>query len=226
MAVSNPFASLFGTSPIKPLQQHMAAAVVCAEKLNEFFAATFAADWATAEELFKEISAAEHEADRINKEFRMNMPKSLFMPVSRGDLLSIIGIQDDIADHAKDIAGIILGRQLQVPNALQKKFASFVAESGIACSKALTAVNELDELLETGFAGQEVKFVEKLIRDLDKQEQRVDKGEKTLRHRLFALESEMNPIDAMFLYSTIDNIGALADFAKAIGNRLELLMAK
>jgi uncharacterized protein Yka (UPF0111/DUF47 family) len=30
----------------------------------------------------------------------------------------------------------------------------------------------------------------------------------------------------MFLYSTIDNMGALADFAKAIGNRLELLMAK
>lgn len=226
MVASNPFARLFGTSPIKPLQLHMAASVLCATKLNAFFAAAFADDWALAEEVFAEISAAEHEADRINKEFRMNMPKSLFMPVSRGDLLSIISIQDDIADQAKDIAGIILGRQLQVPPPLQKKFTAFVENSALACDKALVAVNELDELLETGFTGQEVKLVEKLIRELDKQEQRVDKGEKSLRHRLFALESDMNPIDAMFLYSTIDNIGALADLAKAIGNRLELLMAK
>ena len=90
----------------------------------------------------------------------------------------------------------------------------------------LKAINELDELLETGFSGQEVKFVKKLIRELDAQEQKVDKKERKLRHRLFKIEADIPPVNVMFLYSTIDNIGAIADTAERVGNRLELLLAK
>jgi uncharacterized protein Yka (UPF0111/DUF47 family) len=36
----------------------------------------------------------------------------------------------------------------------------------------------------------------------------------------------MPAVDVMFLYSTIDNIGAVADTAERVGNSLELLLAK
>ena len=198
----------------------------CAALLEPFFEAVINDKWPKASKIFDQIAERENRADDLKKEFRLNMPNSLFMPMSRIDLLSILAQQDDIANTSKDVCGIVLGREMDIPNALQADFMGFVKSAIETCEKALKAINELDELLETGFSGQEVKFVKKLIRDLDAQEQKVDKRERKLRHRLFKLEADMPPVNVMFLYSTIDNIGAIADTAERVGNRLELLLAK
>ena len=42
----------------------------------------------------------------------------------------------------------------------------FVRASVAAANQALTAINELDELLETGFSGRELTVVEKMIQEL------------------------------------------------------------
>ncbi len=226
MTLSNSISNIFGVSPIKPIQNHMAEVINCVSKLEDFLNATFADDWVTAAEVFDQISEAEQTADKLKKEFRMHMPKSLFMPVSRGDLLSIITQQDNIANLTKDICGIILGRQMAIPKALHGDFIGFVGSSTVTCEKAHGAINELDELLETGFAGSEVKFVQKLIRELAAQEQKVDKKELKLRKKLFNLEADLPPVNVIFMYNIIDQIGALADTAEMIGNQVELLLAK
>jgi predicted phosphate transport protein (TIGR00153 family) len=226
MAFSNPISNLFGKSPIKPLQEHMSLCVSCAMLLEPFFEAVIGDDWPKAGALFDQIADRENQADELKKQFRLSMPSTLFMPVSRNDLLSILAQQDDIANITKDVCGIVVGREIDIPSALQTDFLGFVKSTIETTEKALKAINELDELLETGFTGQEVKFVKKLIRELDAQEQKVDKKERKLRHRLFKLEVDMPPVNVMFLYSTIDNIGAIADTAERVGNRLELLLAK
>jgi|TARA_B110000977_G_scaffold18890_1_gene22789 predicted phosphate transport protein (TIGR00153 family) len=226
MTLSNSISNIFGVSPIKPIQNHMAEVINCVSKLESFLNATFADDWVTAAEVFDQISADEQSADKLKKQFRMNMPKSLFMPVSRGDLLSIITQQDNIANLTKDICGIILGRQMAIPKALHADFIGFVSSSTVTCEKAHGAIDELDELLETGFAGSEVKFVQKLIRELAAQEQKVDKKELKLRKKLFNLEADLPPVNVIFMYNIIDQIGALADTAEMIGNQVELLLAK
>lgn len=226
MAFSNPISNLFGKSPIKPMQEHMSLAVGCAAELESFFEAVISNQWDSASAIFDQIAEKENLADDLKKQFRLNMPKSLFMPVSRTDLLNILAQQDEIANMAKDVCGIVLGRQMDIPSALQTDLMGFVKSAIETCEKALKAINELDELLETGFIGQEVKFVQKLIRELDAQEQKVDKKERKLRHRLFKLEADLPPVDVMFLYSTINNIGAIADTAERVGNSLELLLAK
>ena len=226
MVFSNSISNLFGKSPIRPLQEHMSLVVVCASKLESFFESVIADDWQTASEVFDRISDDENQADELKKQFRLNMPKSLFMPVSRGDLLGILAQQDNIANTAKDVCGIVLGREMDIPTSLQSDFIAYVKSAIETCEKARTAIDELDELLETGFTGQEVKFVKKLIRDLDTQEQKVDKRERKLRHRLFKIEGDIPPVHVMFLYNVIDNIGEIADTAERVGNQLELLLAK
>jgi hypothetical protein len=226
MALSNSISNIFGVSPIKPIQNHMAEVINCVSKLEDFLNATFDDDWVTAAQVFDQISADEQSADKLKKQFRMHMPKSLFMPVSRGDLLSIITQQDNIANLTKDICGIILGRQMAIPKALHADFIGFVGSSTVTCEKAHGAINELDELLEAGFAGAEVKFVQKLIRELAAQEQKVDKKELKLRKKLFNLEADLPPVNVIFMYNIIDQIGALADTAEMIGNQVELLLAK
>ncbi|MDA7852011.1 TIGR00153 family protein [Porticoccaceae bacterium] len=226
MTLGNSISNIFGVSPIKPLQNHMAEVINCVSKLEDFLDTAFDDDWDKAATVFDAISANEQSADDLKKQFRMHMPKSLFMPVSRGDLLSILTQQDHIANLTKDICGIILGRQMAIPKALRSDFIGFADSSVETCKKAHGAINELDELLETGFAGSEVKFVQKLIRELATQEQKVDKKELKLRKKLFNLEAELPPVNVMFMYNIIDQIGALADTAEQIGNQVELLLAK
>ena len=81
-------------------------------------------------------------------------------------------------------------------------------------------------MLETGFRGREVELVEKMINQLDEIEDDTDSMQIVLRKDLLALESELNPVDVMFLYQIIDWVGDLADLAECVGARLEILLAR
>jgi len=223
---SNPFVSLFGRSPIGPMQQHMAKAHECAANLLPFIEASMAGDWSQAEQIQQQMARLEQEADKLKKDVRLNLPKSLFLPVPRSDLLELLSVQDKVANRAEDIVGLMLGRQMQVPAALQPLMRQYVARTVDASAQALRAMNELDELLATGFAGREAKLVETLVEELGQIEQDTDRLQVEMRRGLFALEKDLPPVDVMFLYQIIDWIGDVADRAQRVGNRLEQLLAR
>lgn len=222
----NPFLTLFGRSPIGPMQQHIAKAHECAAQLLPFIDALQAEDWSEAERLQQQVARLEREADKLKKDVRVHLPKSLFLPVPRSDLLELLSVQDKVANRAKDIAGLMFGRRMVIPPTLFPAFREFVQRSIDAAAQALKAMNELDELLETGFAGREVTLVERLIEELDRIEHDTDNMQIGLRSELFKLEKDWPPVDVMFLYQIIEWIGDVADRAQRVGNRLELLMAR
>ena len=218
--------SLFGNSPIKPLQTHMAAVQACTAELVPFMEAVLDRDWSTARKQQKLIARLEGKADKLKKELRLHLPKSLFMPVSRRDLLEILAMQDKIANKAKDIAGLVIGRKMHIPEALGGSIQSFVSRAVDASAQAQTAINELDELIATGFRGSEVELVASMIHRLDEIEGDTDKLQVEIRGQLFKMEQDLPPVDVMFLYRVIDWIGDLADKAQRVGSRLELLLAR
>jgi hypothetical protein len=224
--INNPLSSLFGKSPIKPLQEHMTVVTDCARQLADFLAAAMADQWKKAEEHYDSICTLENRADDLKRELRLHMPKSLFMPVSRSDILELLTVQDHIANRARDIAGLMLGRQMRVPETLQEDMSAFVDAAIQVTRQALKAINELDELLEAGFVGREVDFVEELIQQLDDKEKSADGLERDIRRKLFAIENELPPVEVMFLYNIIEKIGSLADRAQRVGGRLQLLVAR
>lgn len=226
MPSSNPLSSLFGRSPIRPIQEHMQVANGAAQLLPAFIKAAQSDDWDSASEIFNRISAAEGEADKLKRSVRRHLPNSLFLPVPRSDLLELITIQDHVANTAKDVAGLMLGRQMQFPDKLEKPLLEFVKACTATCEQALVAIRELDELLEVGFSGREVVHVEALIKELDKLEGRTDKQSQALRARLFTLEKDLYPVDVMFYYKAIELLAGLADSAERVGHRLQILIAK
>jgi predicted phosphate transport protein (TIGR00153 family) len=226
MAMSNPFTSLFGRSPIKPMQDHMTVACATADELVPFFKAVVTGNWDEAQAIQQRIAERENEADALKKNLRLHLPKSLFLPVPRTDLLELLSMQDAIPNCARDIAGIMLGRKMSVPASIQPQMLEFVQSAVDAANQALKAINELDELLETGFSGRELKVVENLIVELDKREHRADELEVEIRAALFAIESELPPVDVMFLYRVIEWIGELSNRAQRVGSRLQLLLAR
>lgn len=226
MSLGSSFGNLFGKSPIKPIQDHMAKAHACAEALIPFIEAAIAGDWDAAANCRMQIAVLEGEADDLKREVRLHLPKNLFLPVPRSDLLDMLTIQDRIANASKDVAGIMLGRKMHIPPALADSVLDFVKQSVATSGQALKAIEELDELVETGFSGRELGVVESLIKELDQLEHNCDQIEVSIRANLFAIEAELPPINVMFLYQVIDKIGELANRAQRVGSRLQLLIAR
>jgi predicted phosphate transport protein (TIGR00153 family) len=197
----------------------------CAKQLNGFFAAAVAGDWDKAIEIRNEIERLEHEADDLKKEIRLHLPRSLFMPVPREDLLELLLVQDKIANRSKDVSGIVLGRRMQIPAPIAEQFLEFVERNVDATKQARKSVRELDELFTAGFRGAEVELVAGLIEELDQIETDTDDKQAALRAALFEIESTLNPVDAIFMYQVIETTGEIADMAERVGRRLELLLS-
>ncbi len=226
MAVGGYMSGIFGSSPVKPMQQHMAKVLTCVSELIPLFEAVFREDWDRVAASQQKISAMEKEADVLKKELRLQLPKGLFMPVSRQDLLEVLAMQDKIANRAKDIAGVILGRRMVIPSVIHDSYRKFVRRCVDACEQANRAINELDELVGTGFSGQEIKLVEEMIEKLDEIESDTDTWQADIRLQLFAVEKDLPPVDVMFLYEIIEWTGDVADRAQRVGSRLQLMLAR
>lgn len=218
--------SLFGSSPVKPLQKHMASVQQCVAELEPFIEAVLEKNWTKARKLQKKISKLERDADKLKKHLRLHLPRSLFMPMSRRDVLEVLTMQDNIANKAKDIAGLITGRHIAIPEQLSSDVIKFVDRSIAAAKQASKAIDELDELVETGFRGNEVAIVQSMIKDLDDIESETDVIQIKIRSKLFKLEKDLPPIDVMFLYKVLEWIGDLGDISQRVGSRLDLMLAR
>lgn len=222
----NSIFGVFAKSPIKPIQLHIDKVAECSQLLIPFFKASHQQDWVEAEKIRKEISKLEKEADVLKRELRLTLPKGLFMPISRADFIELVNRQDKIANTAKDIAGRVVGRQLQLPAEIKVDFIAYVQRCIDAVLQANKAINELDELLETGFRGREVDVVTKMISELAEIEDDTDTLQIKLRKGLLVVEQHHNPVDIMFLYQILEWVGQLADHSELIGTQLELILVR
>ena len=218
--------NVFARSPLGPLQTHMETVNECVQRLEPFFSAILKGNWKSAETLQNEISDLERKADKTKKNIRLHLPNSLFLPVSRSDLLELLIEQDKIANKSKDIAGIAFGRKIEIPEALALQFKEYLICALAAANQANKAIHELDKLVESGFRGTEVSFVENLIHELDQIEHQNDEFQVKVRKGLFDLESTLKPVDVIFLYKIIHWVGELADGAQNVGERLQVLLAR
>ena len=224
--MNNPISALFGPSPIRPIQEHMAKAQSCIALLGDFLEASFSKNWKEAEKIQQAIHKKENEADTLKREIRTHLPRSLWLPVARNDLLEMLHIQDHLANRARDIAGIMLGRKIEIPEELVECLRDYYQKNLNTSAQALKAINELDELLETGFRGREATLVEELVVELDELEHQSDVSQVKLRAMLFQMEDSLPPVHVIFLYKIIDRLGELADISQKVGSRLLLLIAK
>ena len=217
---------IFGNSPVKPLQEHMEKIVACVSELTPFTKAVLKNDQPGLILHHQNIVTMENEADALKKDLRLRLPSSLFMPIDRRDVLEVLTMQDMVAGSARDVAGLIIGRNMIIPKSMAKGYKKLVKRSIDACKQAYIAISELDELIETGFGKVERKRVGRLLIKLDVIEQDTDAQQVLLRNELFKLENELHPVNIMFLYKIIDLTGNIADRAQRVGSRLQLMLAR
>lgn len=216
--------NLFGASPIRPMQRHMKAAVACARAVAPLVEAMAVGDLDAMRMHRDEIVKLEHEADELKHHIRSHLPRRLFMPMERRDMLEILDAQDSIADVAQDIADLADMRAMILPAALQRPVRELVARVIVTCEQCEAVVDQLDSLVETGFGPHETARVGEMITRLGHLESDTDQLAEVAQRVLFGMENELG-VSTYFWYELIRWIADMADYAERVGNRLRLLIA-
>jgi predicted phosphate transport protein (TIGR00153 family) len=218
-------ANIFGSSPVQPLEKHIDVACRCAEQLRDLVVAAESGSWDTAEAVRDRIEELEQEADEIKKKIRLNLRRSLFMPVAKEDLLKLLKVQDAIADRTRDVSRIIVSRRMTIPEPIFDQYLEFMDRNVDAARQARKSVQELDELFAVGFRGAEVELVSGFIDELGRMHKETDNMQSELRAALHQIESTLNPVDTVFLYQIIEETWRVAEAAEDVGHCLELLIS-
>lgn len=198
----------------------------CVCLIPPLFDAVYREDNAQVFEFASQIKELETEADKLKSTFRLNMPKSLFLPVDRKDLLNLIGDQDKIADTAEDIGKTFLFREMVVPEQLKPLLDELLEGTIEIAAAGREMIEQLDELLEVGFAGRELDKVSKMIAGVRRSEHNIDGIMHRIKKKLFSLEKDLDAVSVMFWYQIIDLLGLISDQSENLADRLLLFLSK
>lgn len=215
---------LFGKSPFEPLYQHMCRVKKCVDLIKPLMQAFFDEDFEKVTEITKKIFKAEHEADLMKKEIRINLPKGIFLPVARGDILRFLKEQDNIADATEDLAVLLAMRRMKVPTELKEELHSLVDDVIEAFDLTMKVSSEIKILAETSFGGAEAHKVMEMIEKIKIKEWEADKAQMRAAQKMFSLEDQLDPVSVMMWMNIFRELGNLANHAENTGDQLRIML--
>jgi|GEM_PF-7018511 len=224
MTTTISFKQLLGGSPFPHMMEHMGLAAQCVEQLPPMIHAIFDKDESKLQELRTIIFDMETKADHIYDQLSANLPQTKYLPVHRHDLIAVLQQQEMIADIAQDIAGII-SINLDIAPELRETLLDLAAKSQDAVQLALSVINSLNALVETGFEGPDVDHVNELIDQLIQTEDGADMIGIELLDILHRHHKDKDPVSTIFTYQLIRWLEELADHAELVGSHMRLLVA-
>jgi predicted phosphate transport protein (TIGR00153 family) len=217
---------LFAKSPFGPLQDHMRKVMDCVSLIPDLYRALEEEDELNFKRLVEEIKEAEHEADKIKNEIRGDLPKTVFTPVDRDDLLEVLSLQDSVSDFAEDVAVLLSMKSLPFPATMRNEFWKFLEQVMVTVNQYAKINEELDELMEASFGGAEAGKVEEMINNLGQEEHKTDRLQHELVQKLLTMEDEIGTLNVIMWMKVFEATGNMANRAEKVGNRLRLFLSK
>lgn len=215
---------LFGKSPFEPLYQHMVKVKECVDLVRPLMDALLQGETKKVKEIAKKIFKAEHYADMVKKDIRSQLPKSIFLPVARGDLLRFLKEQDHIADSAEDLAVLLTLRKTTVPEEMKEDLKDFVDKVLETYEMAMIVSSEIKLLAETSFGGAEAHKVTELIEQIKVKEWEADKAQMNTAKKLFSIEEKLDPVSVVMWMKILRELGTLANHAENAGDQMRMML--
>jgi len=213
-------------SPFAAMQAHMDKVAETASLLRPLLQAVRDGAHERVLEIAGRVQELEREADNIYNDIRDHLPKSIFLPVGRRDILEVLRAQDSVADASWHVAETLTLKELTIPEELEGDIFGLVEHVERVCEQAQAITRELDTLVAASFGGPEAEHVFEMIRALDAEETPTDRAAHELARKLFRLEGQLSPIDIMLWFDVIRSSQKIVGYAKQVGNRVRLLIAR
>lgn len=217
-------ARLFGKSPFSPLQTHMKKVSSCIKKLSEIFDELAKGRNENIEHLVQQLSKLEHEADLTKNDIRNHLPKSLFLPIDRSEILEILSIQDDIADQAEKIGHLLTLYPLKTPEEFLLALNDLFVKNCDTFWITRQIIKEMGDLLESSFGGKEAERVKGMAEETSFKEYQADKAMHALQKKFFeSAESFSTPV--FYLYTQlIAEINHISHISEQLANRIRMII--
>lgn len=216
--------NLISKNPFAYLKAHMQKTQTCVAKTKCLFEALFQGDKERVTELAKEISQLEHDCDRIKQDMRMQVAKSIFLPIERRDLLQVLSNMDSIADSAEDVGVLLTMRWMEMPLLLRPSFEQFLLCTIEVVDESAKVIFALDRLLEAGFSGPDAEEVLSRIDSIDRLEHLADKAQDQFGKKLFEHEQEFSPAAIVMWIKIIDKVAKISDSAEKMMSHIRLVL--
>lgn len=221
-----PIGRLLARDPFASLDQLMQAVNDCCADVPALFAALVAADQASVLTIAKRISQAEAAADTIKDQLRDQLPRSLFMPVDRRDVLGLIRQMDAVADSAEDVGVVLTLRHFVVPPGFEEPLLALVDAVMETVARATDVIAMLPDLVAAGFSGRTARATLEAINTLGQTEHTADKRQDQAAKFLFTLEDQISAVSLVMWAKVLEGLGAMANHAENIGDRVRLFLAR
>ena len=215
---------LFAKSPFGALQQHMTASNECVDQVRSMFEAILEGDEGKLAAIAKEISKIEHRADEIKNKIRDSLPRSIFLPVDRADLLSVLSQQDSIPDTVEDIAFLLTVRRTHLPLSWKDPLLSYVDKCVETFRTAFEVMSSLEGLVEVGLAGPEADDVLTKITAVGQLEWGADKAQFEMLRLMFDMEDDLKPVDLFWWSKIFREVGDIANYSEKTVDRVRLML--
>jgi len=218
-----PILTLFRKSPFEGLKTHADKVRECTWMFKRAIQCYIDKACEEYEQLAKEVSTLESEADVIKRNIRGHLPKGVIMPVDKSNFFMYLREQDQVLDAAEDALDWLTFRLTDIPKEIEKDLLSLV-------ERDIEAIELLGPMLDAANAyfryndEEDREKAKKVIREIRHKEHEADKLEKRMKKVIFNLNIE--PISVFHLTHVLDKIGEIADHAENAGDMMRAMMAR
>jgi predicted phosphate transport protein (TIGR00153 family) len=149
------------------------------------------------------------------------------MAVSREDVLIYLHMQDKVADSAEDTAKWLLVKSpCEIPAEIKDVILRMGTESIKAAKLVYEAIVQMDRVIESGFAENEIAREYELIRAIEDVESRIDGLDTRLMKLVFENADKLDWGTGLCILNIARTVSNISDKAKDAAERLRLMMNK
>jgi hypothetical protein len=219
-----PFLSLFVTSPFEGLLEHAEKVKECAWAFQQAMECHVSDRCRQFEELRREVSKLENQADNIKRRIRGHLPIGTLMPVSKFQLFRYLREQDQVLDAVKDALNWISYRsEPGIPPELEK-YVFLLVDAVVDPLEELSRMVEGAKRYFETYSEKQRVAVKEIIRRVRAQEHAADKAEAEIKQRVFNMD--IDPVTVFHMVRLAETIGSIADHAENAGDMMRAMLAR
>jgi len=219
-----PFLSLFVTSPFEGLLEHAEKVKECAWAFQQAMECHVSDRCRQFEELRREVSKLENQADNIKRRIRGHLPIGTLMPVSKFQLFRYLREQDQVLDAVKDALNWISYRsEPGIPPELEK-YVFLLVDAVVDPLEELSRMVEGAKRYFETYSEKQRVVVKEIIRRVRAQEHAADKAEAEIKQRVFNMD--IDPVTVFHMVRLAETIGSIADHAENAGDMMRAMLAR
>ena len=132
--------------------------------------------------------------------------------------------QDSIADIAEDVCVLLTMKDLTIADELKESFSKFRQLSIQSVELVGSIVDELDELMETGFGGAEAEKIRGMARDVAFTEHEVDVVAHELVRGIYARDTQMSTGEFHLWMRLTATLSGLSNTAENLADSINMIL--